>query len=84
MSWHVALYNKVQDRLVYVETLDDDDGVPDVIFDEITVNGELTAYFHYRKTDASVRWGMWNTKRGEWQSPEVVPEVVQLLGVIAE
>lgn len=78
MSWYVLLYNRVRDVIVKVDELDRDDGVPDVTFEELKINGELDGYFVYVTTDGYEKWGEWKPKQNAWDTPQKVPEVVKL------
>lgn len=78
MNWYVLMYNRVHDRIVLVEELGKDDGVPDHFFAEMKVNGELDGYFVYMRTDDKEVWGKWKKRTGGWDTPQEVPDVVKL------
>jgi hypothetical protein len=78
MSWFVLLYNRVRDVITLTVELGKDDGVPDHIFAELKVNGELDGYFVYIRTDDKEVWGKWKKKEGRWDTPQKVPDVVKL------
>lgn len=78
MSWFVLLYNRVHDKVTKTVELGKDDGVPDEIFTELKINGEVDGYFVYVRTDDKEVWGKWEKRIGGWDTPQQVPEVVKL------
>lgn len=79
MSWFVLLHNRLSDSITKVEELGVDEGVPENIFAELKVNGELDGYFVYNRTDNHKEvWGKWQKKHIQWDTPSEVPDVIKL------
>jgi len=78
MSWHVFVYRTTSENIVYALELEENAGVPPDVFDDISDDGELEAYYRYVSEDNKIRWGMWRKTRGEWIRPESIPDALKV------
>lgn len=84
MTWYVFLYNKVQDKVIESATLADHEPVPDQIFNNLCINGELEGYYLTFNRKDLIHWGHWKKKEGEWHVPAEVPEILKLTRMMLE
>lgn len=70
------LYDVISDSVLKTFKLDDDDGVPDEVFERVSPKG-VHAYFISGR-DGKPFWGHWNAASKSWVKPDAIPETVQL------
>jgi hypothetical protein len=84
MTWYAFLYNKVSDSVTNTQMMGDKESIPEFMFDEVAVNGELELYYAQVYVSGELKWGAWHKKHKQWFFADVLPDVVKLARLLAQ
>lgn len=84
MTWHIFLYNKVQDKIIESYTLSESAPVPSEVYYNLAINGELEAYYLSYNNLPSIYWRKWDKRKNGWIDPAKVPELLKLTRMMLE
>lgn len=72
------LYNKVTQKVIRMEGMTEQLGIPEEFFQEAGINGELDLFVHVTGRKDGKEWLKWHIKAGEWYHHPNPPDQVKL------